>query len=157
MLIDILSDRPSKKTLKYLACCTLVLIVIVMPLVLVLLALSNFSGTLEETQLGFNGEYVKSKLLLMNELEMCFFIVTNLFDYMFMIIYSTVFFRVSLILARTLARDTILSKIGYVFAVLGITSSCCDAMENVFLLLMASNPLGFPTWLGILPLEFCLC
>jgi len=149
VVFEYLAEKPSKKTLKYSAWFSFVLVIISMLVVMTLLVMSNFSGTLEEAQLGFNGTYIKSKFALMNEKEMMLFILANIFDYVFMLAYGTVFFSTALKLARKLKEGSIWNKVGYVIVILGIISACCDALENVFLLLMASDPTGFPLWLGI--------
>ena len=156
MLFDYLTENPSRKTLRYLAVFSFILLIISMAVVMTLLEMSNFSGTLEETQLGFSGAYIKSKFTLMNGNEMKLFILANIFDYVFMLAYGTFFFSTSLMLARKLEEGSIWNKVGYIIAILGIISACCDALENVFLLLMASNPAGFPTWLGIPHSSFAL-
>jgi len=137
------------KTLRNLAIIGAIIAIIVMPIVLVLLEMSNFSGTLEKTQLGFNGAYIKSKFELMSNYEIFLFILANIFDYLFMFAYGAFFFSTALLLTRNFARDSIWSKIGYCIAILGIISACCDGLENVFLLSMASDSIGFPIWLGI--------
>jgi hypothetical protein len=40
-------------------------------------------------------------------------------------------------------------KVGYTVSILGLLAACCDGLENVFLLSMASNPIDFPSWLAI--------
>ncbi len=156
VLFEFLAEKPSKKTLKYLVGFSFILLIISMAVVMILLEMSNFSGTLEEAQLGFSGMYIKSKFDLMNENEMKLFILANIFDYIFMLAYGTFFFSTSLLLAEQLKEDSIWNKVGYVIAILGIISACCDALENIFLLLMASDPAGFPTWLGIPHSSFAL-
>lgn len=149
MLFEFLAEKPSKKTLRYMAGFSFVLLFFSMLVVMILLEITNFSGTLEESQLGFSGAYIKSKFALMNENEMKLFILANIFDYVFMLAYGTFFFSTALMLARQLKEGSIWNKVGYVIAILGIISACCDALENIFLLLMASDPAGFPIWLGI--------
>ena len=144
-----LLEKPTERILKYLALFGILLTIIMMIVVIGLLDSANYSGTLEETQLGFNGAYIKSQFMLMGNHEMLLFILGNAFDYFFMLGYGISFFSIALLLTRKLREGSIWSKIGYCIAILGIVSACCDAIENVFLLLMASNPAGFPTWLGI--------
>lgn len=60
MISDFLSKRPTEKTTKYLLFFSFPLLIITASAVMYLLKLSNFPGTLNETQLGFNGEYIKS-------------------------------------------------------------------------------------------------
>ena len=54
MIADFLSKRPTEKTTKYLLFFSFPLLIITASTVMYLLKLSNFPGTLNETQLGFN-------------------------------------------------------------------------------------------------------
>ena len=149
IMIESLTNKPSKKTLRYLAIFSFILLIVSMIFVMILLEMSNFSGTLEETQLGFNGEYIKSIFAFMNENEMVLFLLANILDYAFMLAYGAFFYSTALILARKLKEGSLLSKVGYNIVILGVISACCDALENLFLLLMVSNPVDFPMWLAI--------
>ena len=42
-----------------------------------------------------------------------------------------------------------MEKIGYSVSIFGITAAFCDGIENIFLLMMASNPVNFPNWWAI--------
>jgi len=149
MMLDFLSERPTEKTTKYLLFFSLPLLIITASIVIYLLELSNYPGTLNETQLGFNGEYIKSCFSRMSDEDMSIFIIANVFDYVFMIAYSTFFFSLALTLTRKLKEDSIWKKIGYSISIFGITAACCDGIENIFLLMMASNPKNFPNWWAI--------
>jgi len=128
---------------------SLPLLVIAASIVMYLLKLSNYPGTLDETQLGFSGEYIKSSFSRMSNENMSIFIIANVFDYVFMFAYGAFFFSLALILARKLKETSIWRKIGYSISIFGITAACCDGVENIFLLMMASNPVNFPNWWAI--------
>ena len=149
MISDFLSERPTEKTTKYLLFFSFPLLIITASAVMYLLKLSNFPGTLNETQLGFNGEYIKSCFSRMSDEDISIFIIANVFDYAFMIAYGTFFFSLALTLTRKLKEGSIWKKIGYSVSIFGITAACCDGIENVFLLMMASNPIDFPNWWAI--------
>jgi len=155
-MLDFLSDRPSRRTTKYLLIISFLLLIISASAVIVLLELSNYGRELNETQLGFNGEYIKSNFSLMTTEDISIFIIANLFDYVFMIAYGSFIFSSALTLARKLQEGSIWKKIGYSISIFGITAACCDGMENIFLLTMASNPLNFPNWLAIPHSSFAL-
>jgi len=40
-------------------------------------------------------------------------------------------------------------KTGFIVSILGVIAAVSDGIENVFIILMASDPLGFPGWLAI--------
>jgi len=149
MISDFLSEWPTEKTIKYLLFFSFSLVIITASAVMYLLKLSNFPGTLNETQLGFNGEYIKSCFSRMSDEDISIFIIANVFDYAFMIAYGTFFFSLALTLTRKLKEGSIWKKIGYSVSIFGITAACCDGIENVFLLMMASNPIDFPNWWAI--------
>jgi hypothetical protein len=148
-MLDFLSERPTKKTTKYLLIFSLLLVIITVPIVIILLELSNYAGGLDETQLGFNGEIIKSYFSLMSNEEISIFIIANIVDYLFMIAYGSLIFSLALTLTRKLQEGSIWNKTGYFTALFGILSACCDGVENIFLLMMASDPINFPNWLGI--------
>jgi len=149
MISDFLSEWPTEKTIKYSYFFSFSLVIITASAVMYLLKLSNFPGTLNETQLGFNGEYIKSCFSRMSDEDISIFIIANVFDYAFMIAYGTFFFSLALTLTRKLKEGSIWKKIGYSVSIFGITAACCDGIENVFLLMMASNPIDFPNWWAI--------
>ena len=124
-------------------------LVVSAPTVIYLLELSNYPGELEATQLGFNGEYIRSCFSNMSGADVSFFIMGNLVDYLFMVSYGTLLFSSSLILSRRLRQGSLGRKVGYAASILGLLAACCDGLENVFLLSMASNPIDFPSWLAI--------
>ena len=156
MMLDFLSERPTEKITKYLLFFSFPLVIITASAVMYLLKLSNFPGTLNETQLGFNGEYIKSCFSRMSDEDMSIFIIANILDYAFMIAYGIFFFSLALILTRKLKEGSIWKKIGYSISIFGITAACCDGIENIFLLMMASNPINFPNWWAIAHSSFAL-
>ncbi|HEC76742.1 MAG TPA: hypothetical protein ENI33_05750 [Thermoplasmatales archaeon] len=156
MISDFLSERPTEKITKYLLFFSFPLVVITVSTVMYLLKLSNFPGTLNETQLGFNGEYIKSCFSRMSDEDMSIFIIANILDYAFMIAYGTFFFSLALTLTRKLKEGSIWKKIGYSISIFGITDAFCDGIENIFLLMMALNPVNFPNWWAIAHSSFAL-
>lgn len=156
MISDFLSERPTEKTTKYLLFFSFPLVIITASAVMYLLKLSNFPGTLNETQLGFNGEYIKFCFSRMSDEDMSIFIIANIRDYAFMIAYGIFFFSLALTLTRKLKEGSIWKKIGYSISIFGITAAFCDGIENIFLLMMASNPINFPNWWAIAHSSFAL-
>jgi len=156
MISDLLSKRPTEKNTRYLLFLSLPLVIITASTVLYLLKLSNFPGTLNETQLGFNSEYIKSCFSRMSDADMSIFIIANILDYAFMIAYGTLFFSLALTLTRKLREGGIWGKIGYSTSIFGITAAFCDGIENIFILTMASNPINFPNWWAIAHSTFAL-
>jgi hypothetical protein len=146
---DRLTYTPSDQRLRALLVASIGLLVVSVPAVLYLLELSNYPGELEATQLGFDGEYIRSCFSDMSGADVSFFIMGNLVDYLFMASYGALLFSSSLILSRRLRQGSLGRKAGYAASILGLLAACCDGLENVFLLSMASNPIDFPSWLAI--------
>lgn len=146
---DHLTDTPSDRRLWTLLVTSIGLLIVSATTVIYLLELSNYPGELEATQLGFDGEYIRSCFSNMSGAEVSFFIMGNLADYLFMVSYGTLLFSSSLILSRRLRQGSLGRKAGYTISILGLLASCCDGLENVFLLSMASDPIDFPGWLAI--------
>lgn len=146
---DQLSDTPSDRKLRTILVASIGLLVVSVPAVIYLLELSNYPGELEATQLGFDGEYIRQCFRDMSGADVSFFIMGNLVDYLFMVSYGTLLFSSSLILSRRLRQGSLGRRVGYTASILGLLAACCDGLENVFLLSMASNPIDFPSWLAI--------
>ena len=119
------------------------------PAVINSLEKSNYPGELEQTQLGFDGEYIRECFSGMSQEEFRMFIYGNLTDYLFMASYGLIFFSASLLLARRFMENSLGRRIGYSVAILGALAAVSDGFENVFIITMASNPVGFPIWLAI--------
>ena len=115
MISDFLSEWPTEKTIKYSYFFSFSLVIITASAVMYLLKLSNFPGTLNETQLGFNGEYIKSCFSRMSDEDISIFIIANVFDYAFMIAYGTFFFSLALTLTRKLKEGSIWKKLDILF------------------------------------------
>ena len=149
MMIDFLSEKPTPKTTKYIIIISAILVIIFAPLVLVIWDLSNYPGTVEITQLGFNASYIKSNLSLMSNDDLSLFFMANILDYIFMLGYGLLLFSVVLKQTRQLQAHSPWQRRGYWISLGGLFSAVCDSLENIFLLIMILNPTSFPTWLAI--------
>ena len=143
-----LTENPSERTLKRSLIAGFLLLVVSAPAIIWLLESSNYPGGLDETQLGFDGEYIRACFSTMSEEELTTFILGNLADYIFMVSYGVVLSCASLLLSRKL-NDSRLIKIGLTISLLGVLAALSDAAENVFIISMAVNPQYFPGWLAI--------
>jgi hypothetical protein len=117
---------------------------------------SGFTGTIDDTQLGFNAETIKSHFLLMDAESMGLFVLGNLIDYLFMIGYGCLFYSCARVLTWNYRTGSLQKKIGSAFAWIGIVAAICDGIENVFLLSMTADPTGFASWLAIAHSSFAL-
>ncbi len=145
-----------KPLMKRLIQISLPVMLIAATLVILLLELSGYPGTLDDTQLGFSAEIIKAHFAMMKSEDMTFFILGNLVDYAFMIAYGCFFYSSARYLSWDYQQGSLPLKVGRMFAWIGALSAICDAVENVFLLSMTINPVGFPSWLAIAHSTFAL-
>jgi len=117
-------------------------------LVIFLIQMSGYAGTMEDTQLGFNAEIIKNYFSLMSPTDMGFFITANLADYLFMLCYGIFFFSAASLISWNYKRG-LPKRIGLSLAWVGVIAAVLDGLENVFLLSMAADPVGFAGWLAI--------
>jgi hypothetical protein len=124
-------------------------------LVITLLQMSGYAGTTEDTQLGFNAEIIRSYLSLMTTTDLGLFITANLADYLFMLFYGLFFFSAARLISWNYKRG-FPKRIGLSLAWVGVIAAVLDGIENVFLLSMAADPVGFTAWLAIAHSSFAL-
>ncbi|MFX0205291.1 MAG: hypothetical protein ACFFDT_04850, partial [Candidatus Hodarchaeota archaeon] len=121
-----------------------------------LLELSGYPGTMDDTQLGFNAEIIKAHFAMMESEEIILFILGNLADYVFLIAYGCFFYSSARYLSWNYQQGSLPLKVGKMMAGIGVLCATCDAIENLFLLSMTTNPSGFPNWLAIAHSTFAL-
>ncbi len=145
-----------KELMKRLIQISLPVMLITATLVILMLELSGYPGTLDDTQLGFSAEIIKTHFSMMKSEDLSLFILGNLLDYGFMIAYGCFFYSSARYLACGYHKGSLLLKAGKIIAVVGVISAICDAVENFFLLLMTLNPASFPNWLALAHSTFAL-
>ncbi|MFW9920868.1 MAG: hypothetical protein ACFFED_14810 [Candidatus Thorarchaeota archaeon] len=142
------SDAPRRTMRRYMLL-SLIVIICMMPVVIIILQASGYAGTMDDTQLGFNAEIIKSYLALMTAEGLLLFKLGNLMDYLFIISYGTFFYHSARYLTWNYQDGSIPKRVGTIFASIGVLAAVCDGIENVFLFLMTFDPVGFPNWLAI--------
>ena len=80
-------------------------------LTILLIQLSGYAGTTEDTQLGFNAETIRNYFSLMSSADMRHFIAANLTDYLFMLCYGIFFYSAARLISWNYKSD-IPKKIG---------------------------------------------
>jgi hypothetical protein len=144
-----------KQRMRRIALVSFTLLICAATLVIVLLQMSGFAGTMEDTQLGFNAEIIRNYFSLMNPSDMGLFITANLADYLFMSLYGIFFFSAARLISWNY-KSGLPKRIGLSLAWVGVMAAILDGFENVFLLSMATNPVGFASWLAIAHSSFAL-
>lgn len=144
-----------KQHMRRIVLVSFTLLICAATLVIVLLQMSGFAGTMEDTQLGFNAEIIRNYFSLMNPSDMGLFITANLADYLFMSLYGIFFFSAARLISWNY-KSGLPKRIGLSLAWVGVMAAILDGFENVFLLSMATNPVGFASWLAIAHSSFAL-
>ena len=143
MSLQKFSEWPTPKRVRQFLICCIILLVIIYPIMMYLFLIS-YPVNFIESQLSFSGTKLKAFHLTMSNEDFFFYRIANVLDYGFMVSYGGIFFCLGLILARKFDLDSGWRKFGYILVIITIIAPCCDAIENVFILLMLTNPLGFP-------------
>jgi len=117
-------------------------------LVIVLIQMSGYAGSMEDTQLGFNAEIIRSYFSLMSPTDIGLFITANLADYLFILLYGIFFFSAARLISWNY-KSGLPKRIGLSLAWVGVIAAVLDGIENVFLLSMTADPVGFAAWLAI--------
>lgn len=150
------SEASSKELMKRLIQISLPIMLITATLVILVLELSGYPGTLDDTQLGFSAEIIKTYFAMMKSEDMGLFVLGNLLDYGFMIAYGCFFYSSARYLAWDYHKGSLPLKIARIISLVGVLCAVSDAVENIFLLLMTTNPLDFPNWLAVAHSTFAL-
>lgn len=150
------SDHNQKKRqLRRIALLSGVFMMVAAMLTITLIQMSGFAGTLDDTQFGFNAETIRNYFSLMSTTDLGIFITANLADYLFMLCYGLFFFNAARLISLNY-KDGFPKKIGFLLAWVGVVAAILDGIENVFLLSMAADPVGFAAWLAIAHSSFAV-
>ena len=139
-----LSDWPSPKKTKILLIISIILNIIIYPILNYYFIVSNYPVSVFESQLSFSGAVIKSHLRTMSSAEIDLYRTTQQIDYLFMLAYGSLYFSLALYISRKFDENSRWRNTGYLSAIFGVIAACCDATENVFILLILSDPQGFP-------------
>ena len=156
MSLDKLADWPSPKKTKIMIYFSIALYIIIYPILGYYFSASNYPVSFIESQLSFSGEVIKSHHRIMSAEELNLYRIAQLIDYIYMIAYGTLYFSLSLYIARKFNETSSMRKSGYYIALFGLISAICDGIENIFILLMLTDPLGFPNIWAIIHSCFAL-
>ena len=153
----ILDSFPSQKNLLNLLKITLVLFPILMVSVNYVFGISNYPVSFTESQLSFSGDAIRSHFAAMTENDVFLYKVAQAVDYIYIVVYGLLIFSVGIFLARKFKEDSKPRFLGYIVAISGITASCCDGLENLFILFMTADTVGFPDIFALVHSYFAAC
>ncbi|MFX1389996.1 MAG: hypothetical protein ACFE9Z_08045 [Promethearchaeota archaeon] len=138
-----LYEKPTSRNLKILIVIGVILCVVAIPVMQYFTTLSGFPAQIFLSQLSFNGDVMKSYYAI-TDIEL--YRLASLLDYIFMVGYGTILFSFSILIARSFGKTSKLGQISIIIAICGILAACCDGIENIFILAMLSDPVGFPNY-----------
>ncbi len=153
MVLTKFSQWPSSKSLKILLILGLVLCFAVIPVMQYYSNLSGYPADLFSSQLSFSGDLMKTYYATTN-IEL--YRIAPSLDYIFMLGYGLILFSLSLLVARRFEPNSMIRNIGYVMGIAAIIAALCDAIENIFILSMLTDPVGFPNYWAIFHSIFAL-
>ena len=143
-----MTHHQRKSNLRRVTLVSFIFLICAATLVIILLQMSGYAGTMEDTQLGFNAEVIRNYFSLMTPTELGLFITANFVDCLFMLFYGLFFFSAGRLISWNYKRG-FPRRIGLSLAWVGVIAAILDGIENVFLLSMAADPVGFAGWLAI--------
>jgi hypothetical protein len=138
------NNWPSQKLTRNLLIFGIILFIVIIPLMVIFYELSHYPVSFFESQLSFSGTVIKSHFSIMNLLQLNYYFIWLIIDYGFMLGFAIIYFSLDLILARKFEDTSRWRKTGYIGALLGLLYFFCDAVENIFIFAMLTDPLGFP-------------
>jgi len=144
-----------KQQLRRIALVSGLFMMVAAMLTIVLIQISGYAGTTEDTQLGFNAETIRNYFSLMSPADMGLFIAANFADYLFILLYGIFFFSAARLISWNY-KIGLPKRIGLSLAWVGVIAAVLDGIENVFLLSMTADPVGFAGWLAIAHSSFAL-
>lgn len=153
MIFKKFSQWPTSKILKISLIIGFALCFGVIPVMQYFTQLSGFPAEIFSSQLSFSGELMKSYYAL-TDIEL--YRIAPSLDYFFMVGYGLILFSSSVLIARRYRASSIIQNGGFVIAISGVIAACCDAIENIFILLMLTDPVDFPDYWAITHSVFAL-
>ncbi len=156
MVLEMLSEKPSKKNTKIMIILGLILYFFFMILMNYFYELSKYPVGFYESQLSFSGAIIKSHFRTMNTEQLNYYLIWTILDYGLMVGYGSLYFSLALTIARNFEENTSWRNSGYIVAIFGITAAICDGLENLFILLMLTDPQEFPDIWAIIHSCFAL-
>ncbi|MHA1293755.1 MAG: hypothetical protein ACTSQJ_13940 [Promethearchaeota archaeon] len=154
MILDKFDDILPPERVKKLLIFSIILLFIVYSLMGYFFFLANNPGNVIESQLSFSGTYMKNYYKNIGNID--YYRIVEAIDYGFMIAYSSLIVSLTLIIARKFEKESRIRTSGYIMALLGIIAACLDAAENCFIMLMLTDPSGFPNAWAIMHSTFAL-
>ncbi len=147
--LEKLNDWPSDKATKRLLYLGFIILWINWPFFIYIVSLANYPATFLESQLSFSGAVIKSHFKEMSAEEINYYVIYQICDIIYDFAHIFMFFGLSLFLARKFVEDSGWRKSGFLIAILGVIGSISDIIENSLIIMMTTDPQGFPDILAV--------
>lgn len=154
MILEKIDKTISSRVTKQLLILSVILLIIVYPIMGYFFLISGSPSNIMESQLSFSAEYMKDYYSSIDDLSL--YGIAETLDYGFMISYGLLSFSLALIISRRFEEGSKMRTIGMSMAILAIFAAGFDAIENIFILLMVSDPVGFPSFFALAHSTFAL-
>lgn len=157
MHLNKLDDWPSPARTKRLIYLGFIILLVNYPIIIALSFISHYPATFMESQLSFSGAVIKSHFLEMSTDQIMYYVFYQISDDVYDFCHICMFFGLSLFLARKFGADSRWRKVGYWMAIVGIIGTISDLTENSLIIMMTTDPQGFPdvwavahSWLAVM-------
>ena len=144
MNLNTFDDKPSPTVTKKLIYIGFITLIINYPIIITLSLISHYPATFIESQLSFSGAVIKSHFLEMSAEQIIYYVFYQISDDVYDFCHICIFFGLSIFLARKFSQDSRWRKVGYSMAIIGIIGTISDLTENSLIIMMTTDPQGFP-------------
>ncbi|MFW9824681.1 MAG: hypothetical protein ACFFE4_17185 [Candidatus Thorarchaeota archaeon] len=135
---------PSETITKRLIYFGFIILMINYPIIITLSLISHYPATFIESQLSFSGVIIKSHFSQMSAQQIIYYVFYQISDDVYDFCHICIFFGLSLFLARKFSENSKWRRIGYSMAIFGLIGTICDLTENSLIIMMTTDPAGFP-------------
>jgi len=137
-------DWPSPERTKRIILLGFVILWINFTIMIYLTLLSRYPATFIDSQFSFNGSVIKSHFKEMSAEQLRIYVIYQLLDCFYDFLHITVLFSFTLFLARNFDEDSGWRNSGYKASIIGLFGAISDLVENSLIIMMTSDPQGFP-------------
>ncbi len=149
-----LNTWPSPQATRKVLLIALIMICVIYTVIGYFFVLSGDPINVFASQLSFSGAFMVYEYSQVTNLDA--YQIAQILDYGLMVAYSLLIFALALTIARKVDEKSPLRKAGFIIALVGFIAAGCDAVENVFILLMVTAPMTFPGWWAVAHSSFAL-
>ncbi|MGV9171865.1 MAG: hypothetical protein ACOC44_06820 [Promethearchaeia archaeon] len=154
MVFKRLDEKISSRLPKRLLILSILVLFIIYPIMGYFFMVAGSPANIMESQLSFSADYMKQYYASIADLNT--YRIAEILDYGFMVSYGLLSFSLAFIIGRSFEKGTVWRSSGMIAAFLALIAPSCDALENMFILLMLENPTRFPDFYALAHSSFAL-